>query len=339
MTGPDPNAQPEPAGAGASAPAPRSSRAVLFNGVKVALLFLMLGFAAWYLVDNWPAVSRALRQLSTALAVASVLPAVLAMVCGMFVWRSLLADLGSRLPVLVAARIFFVSQLGKYLPGSVWSIATQIELGHQHKVPRRVSLSVGILGLALVVAVGFPIAAVLLPLGAPDVLGRYWWGMLAVPFLLAALHPAVLGPLADLAFKILRRPPLPKRPTGRGITIAGAWQAGVWFFFGVHAWLLLIGFGAPPLRALAVAIGGYSLAYSLGMLAIPVPAGAGVRDAALVAAFSAVVTVEQAFLVALVSRVILAAVDVGLAGGQYLVTARKVAPPGDDVPEPVNTPA
>ncbi|GAA0257966.1 lysylphosphatidylglycerol synthase domain-containing protein [Cryptosporangium japonicum] len=319
--------------------APRSSRAVLFNGVKVALLLLMLGFAAWYLIDNWPEVSRALRQLSTALAVASVVPAVLAMVCGMFVWRSLLADLGSRLPVLVAARIFFVSQLGKYLPGSVWSIATQIELGRAHKVPRRVSLSVGILGLALVVAVGFPIAAVLLPLGAPDVLGRYWWGMLAVPFVLAALHPAILGPLVDLAFKILRRPPLPKRPSGRGITIAAAWQAGVWFFFGVHAWLLLVGFGAPPLRALAVAIGGYSLAYSLGMLAIPVPAGAGVRDLALVAAFSAVVTVDQALLVALISRVILAAVDVGLAGGQYLVTARKVAPPTDDLPEPANTPA
>ncbi|SHN46427.1 lysylphosphatidylglycerol synthase domain-containing protein [Cryptosporangium aurantiacum] len=311
------------------APAPprgKSGRKTLLTVAKVVLLLAMVGFAGYALVANWDKVSDALRQLEPWVAVVSVPPVVLAMACAMQVWRSLLSDLGSPIPALAAARIFFISQLGKYVPGSVWSIATQMELGREYKVPRRVGFAVGVLALVLTAAVGLPLAAVTLPFAAPDVLGRYWWVMLTAPVLLAVLHPAVLGPLLNFGFRLIRQPALPKLPSVRGMVRAAGWQALVSVCFGLHAWILLIGLGAPAGRALLAAIGGYALGYAIGLLAIPVPAGAVVREAALTAAFAAVVTVPQAAVVAVLSRVALTVVDLGLAF-TFLAVARRKAKP------------
>lgn len=57
--------------------------------------------------------------------------------CGMLAWRSILRGLDSPLPVRPSARVYFVGQLGKYVPGSVWTVLTQMELGRDHNVPRR----------------------------------------------------------------------------------------------------------------------------------------------------------------------------------------------------------
>jgi hypothetical protein len=36
---------------------------------------------------------------------------------------------------LTAARIFFLGQLGKYLPGRVWGVVTHVDLGRRAGVP------------------------------------------------------------------------------------------------------------------------------------------------------------------------------------------------------------
>ncbi|MFI5959992.1 lysylphosphatidylglycerol synthase transmembrane domain-containing protein [Cryptosporangium sp. NPDC051539] len=301
----------------------RRARAILLTAAKVLLLVLMVAFAGYALAKNWGRFTEALRELNPWVAVVSLPPVALAMFCAAQVWRTLLSDLGAPIPAWAAARIFFISQLGKYLPGSVWSIATQMELGRQYKVPRRVGFAVGVLALLLTAAVGLPVAVVTLPLAAPDVLGKYWWGMLAIPFLLAFLHPRVLGPLANFGFKLIRQPKLPKLPSLPGISKAAGWQVLVSVCFGVHAAILLVGLGAPIGSSLLAAIGGYALAYALGLLAIPLPAGLGVRDGVLLATFATVVSGPQAAVVVVLSRVALTVIDITLASG-FLALSRRV---------------
>jgi hypothetical protein len=69
--------------------------------------------------------------------------ALLTVLAGLFTsflgWRAVLADYGGRLPLAGGLRVFFLSQLGKYLPGSIWPAVAQMELGREYKVPRRVS--------------------------------------------------------------------------------------------------------------------------------------------------------------------------------------------------------
>src|SRR5215510_364473 len=120
----------------------------------------------------------------------------------LFVWRELLTDLGHKLPVPAAARIFYISQLGKYVPGSVWSIATQIELSREHNIPKRTNVTTGVLAIAISITSGLSVAAAMLALSGAAALRHYWWILLVIPLFLAALHPRVLGPALNLTLRL-----------------------------------------------------------------------------------------------------------------------------------------
>jgi hypothetical protein len=49
-------------------------------------------------------------------------------------WRRVLMASGETLPFMVAARIWFVSNLGKYVPGKVWSIAAMTVMAREQSV-------------------------------------------------------------------------------------------------------------------------------------------------------------------------------------------------------------
>ena len=72
----------------------------------------------------------------------------------------LLAGLGHPLEPAAASGIFFVAQLGKYLPGSVWPYVAQARMGRAHDVPASRSAAAGGLFVLLHCATGALVAAI-----------------------------------------------------------------------------------------------------------------------------------------------------------------------------------
>ena len=149
-----------------------------------------------------------------------------------------MADLGSPLPLRAGLRVFFLGQLGKYLPGSIWPTVTQMELGRDYRVPQRVSVAAAAIAMLLAVGTGLLVATVLLPLGAgvPD---PYRWAAAVLPvavLLLAA--PPVQNRLLGVALRVARRAPLPAPLSLAGAGRAAAWALAAWLLYGIHVWLL-----------------------------------------------------------------------------------------------------
>ncbi|WP_213455026.1 lysylphosphatidylglycerol synthase domain-containing protein [Rhizomonospora bruguierae] len=284
--------------------------------LRGALLVVVLGAAGYAVAGNRDRLLVSLRDLSWWSVVAAFGFGLSAMLVSLLVWRSLMTDFGARVSVRDSARIFYLSQLGKYLPGSLWSMLSQAELGRDLRIPRRTSITVGAMAIVVAMAVGLPLAVVSLPLAAPGLSGRYWWVALIAPLFLIWLHPRVLTRALNLVFGVLRRPPLEHAPSWRGLLTAAGWQVLVWVCFGLQSWILVVALGGAPLRALPAVIGGYALAHCLGLLAIGMPAGAGVRDLALTAALATVIPSASALAVALVARTLITAVDLLLALSQ-----------------------
>jgi len=201
-----------------------------------------------------------------------------------------------------AGRIFFVGQLGKYIPGSVWPVLTQMELGARANVPRTRSASASILTMILSLATGLLVSAATVPFAHYS--AGYDWVFVFVPVILVCLYPPVLNPLLNWLFKLAKRPGLDQPVTLSMLIKPLAWSLLAWLANGAQIWLLADKLGAPAGRTILIALGGYAFAWCVGFVIILAPAGAGFRDALLVAVLAPVLPAGPALAVALVSRAV-----------------------------------
>ena len=309
----------------------------LSGRVAVAVVFGLgvLGFGALFVVGRRHELADVLAELAWPAVLAALLLAVLAQLAALASYREITADLGSPLPPRPAGQVYFVSQLGKYLPGSVWGMVALVSLAAQQGVPRRTSVAAGVINLVVSVATAAGLAAVLLPFGAMDAVRHFWYLMLLVPVLLAALHPRVVGGVLDVALRKIGRVPVPSRMSYPGTVRAAGWQTVCWLLYGLHAAVLAVGIGAAASPTLvAVAIGGFALAYGIGPLFVLTPAGAGVRETVLVLLLAGLLGGSAAALaLALVSRLLLVVTDFGQAGAWVLLErSRRPVPRREPVP-------
>ncbi|HVA61301.1 MAG TPA: lysylphosphatidylglycerol synthase domain-containing protein [Mycobacteriales bacterium] len=240
-------------------------------------------------------------------------------------WRAILADLGSPLRIVPAARIVFVGQLGKYLPGSVWPMLAQMELGRDAGVPRVRAATGYVVSTVLTVVTGGAVGILAVPalLGGRGS-GRYALALLVVPAGVALLHPAVVNRLLRLALRLTRRGELERGLSAGGLLRAAGWTLVAAGCYGLQAFALAASIGGGDgARLLPLAVGGYALASVAGLLFVIAPAGAGVREAVLVAVLSTAMPVAAATAVALVSRLLVTAGDT-VAAGSAALSARAV---------------
>ena len=265
---------------------PRRSRwapaARLLSGrPRWGFVAVAVGLGGYAVAREWTGVRAALGGLGFGTVAAALVSVLAAMVLTMQAWRVLLSGLGSPLPARAASRIMFIGQLGKYLPGSVWPVLAQMELGHAYRVPRHRSATASVLAMVVSLLSGLLTALVTLPFVAQATV--YRWAFAAIPALMAGLHPRVLNSVLGWLLRVARRPPLERPLTGRVMAGALAWSCSSWVLYGLQIWLLATRLGAPAGRTALLSAGGFAFAWSVGFLVVFAPAGAGIRDVLLVA--------------------------------------------------------
>jgi glycosyltransferase 2 family protein len=262
--------------------------------------------------DSGPEALRAVRRVGAPAAVAALAAVLAGLLASALVWRAVLADLGTPLALRAALHVFFVGQLGKYVPGSVFAVAAQMELGRSHGAPRSRTGTAAVVFLGVLVATGLLVAAVVLPLTSPAALRSYAWVLLLLPVGAVALLPPVLTRLVALLLRVTRRDPLERPLSGRGVGAAVGWALAMWAAYGLHAWLLVRPQGSDSGGGLVLLdAGAYALAWTAGLLVVVAPAGAGVRELALVAALAPVLDRGAGLAVAVLSRVLMTLGDLG----------------------------
>ena len=274
--------------------------------LRLVVLVLAVVLLVLALRDQGPQAYAAFRDVGPAAAAGSFVAVLVGLLASALVWRALLADLGTRLPLRPATHVFFLGQLGKYVPGSVFAIAAQMELGRVHGAPRSRVGTASLVFLAVLVSAGLLTAAVALPLTSPDALDRYAWVLGLLPVGLVLLAPPVLSRLVAVGLRLLRRDPLERPLSWRGTGAALGWALLMWAAYGVHLLLLVRTQDVTPGPGLlALSTGAYALAWTAGFLVVVAPAGAGVREAALVLALSPVLDRASALALAVLSRVLM----------------------------------
>ena len=279
------------------------------KAVRFGFLAVVLALLAVALDEQAGTLGHQISRLS----VPVVLLAFAFCLCGLFgslmVWREMLADLGSRLSIPEAVRIMFIGQLGKYVPGSIWPVLAQSELGADRGVPRSRSAVSVLLSYAVMTCSGVVVAMVTLPFATAGSIGQYFWILFLVPVAAVLLSPPVLNRLLRLVLRVSRRPVVQQNVSYRGLARTMVWAVATWLFNGLMVYALMLQLAGHAQGTLLVSIGAYSLSWAVGFLAVFAPAGAGVREAVMVAVLSARTTPATALTVALLCRALAVVAD------------------------------
>lgn len=254
--------------------------------VRVILLALTFGCIAWALTRQWAEVRQAAAAFTIdwpwVLAASVVVLATYAMLIQS--WRLLLAGWGGVLAYPAAVRIWTIANLGRYIPGKVWSVGALGVLAAREGVSGVAAAGAAILGTVLNLGAGIALAVIL---GA-DALERLYPGLrliaiaASVAFAIGVIAlPALLPPLLDRfarwrGFALARQ-----QLAARTLWIATALNAISWIGYGVAFALFARGVtpqvSSNPTTFIAV----FSASYLIGYLVLFAPGGLGFREVAL----------------------------------------------------------
>ncbi len=288
--------------------------------VRTVAVMLALAVVGWFLVRSVGAQWAQFRIAATALrprwslvAAASVL--VLATYALLVQsWRALVAGWGGRVPYWAGVRIWTVSNLARYVPGTLWTVGAMGVLAERAGVPPAAAAGAAVLNTLLNLAAGFVVLAV----SGGEYVGRLVPGLSHPRAVGAGLGlagaialPLCLPYVTALAARVLRRdapPPL----RSRAFVAAFAANLLAWLSYGLaFGWFaraLLPSAGDNWAGYVAVFTG----SYIVGFLALLAPGGLFVRETAMIVALTStrMASPADAAVLAAASRLWLTALEI-----------------------------
>ncbi len=315
--------------------APWRERGVLHHPALKLLLLLLTGiFIAWAIHDQWNEMRASAREVQVEwrwiVAASAAVLAVYAMLIQS--WRLLLRGWGGELTYTAAVRIWTIANLGRWIPGKVWSVGALSVLASREGVSGAAAAGAAVLGTLLNIGAGFGVAVITgaegldavypgFRIGALVATAMFVVGVLALPLIL----PSVLAwfaakrgvPMADKQLK-------PATLWG-----VAAMNAVSWLGYGLAFALFSRGV-TPHIRSdPALFIAGFTASYLVGYLFLFSPGGLGFREAALAFFLVGVGAAGQgdAVILGVTSRVWLTALEVlpGLVSLFFLPAPQRAA--------------
>lgn len=300
---------------------PPTGRAHRLGGLLSAVVLVaVLAVGGWYVWSRQVEIGVALGAIGPVAAVGCLLLTLLGVLATGECWRVWLASLADAPPVRTSHQVFYLTQSGKYLPGSLWPFLAQALVARRFGVARSAMLSATSLFLLthLVTGAAVGLAAV----GPVLASGQRWLLWSAAGLGLLLLCPPVLSRLLGLLDRLRRRRgPAVATPSWATVGRTVGLMLLAWAAYGTSTWLLVREL-TPDRDSWVPSVGAYALAWVVGFVAVAAPAGVGAREAVLVLVLAPLVGAPSAFSVALVSRAALTVADLGLAAASSGVLRR-----------------
>ena len=271
---------------------------------RAVFVAVAIAAAGWLLLREGPQILLTLASADLALVGAALIAGLGHLALAALSWRCVVPLPQTILPIGAAARLFFLSQLGKYVPGGVWNFVAAAELARTAGLSRSAVVGSFLLALLIGVSTCAMLAMLMVPQAAERLAIPVWLvpvgigGMIAGLVILDHVWPSLRGRLPAVS---------PRAMAGSALLALGCWLCS-----GAMVTLLIAAVGAKVSGAtFLLATGAYAFAWIAGFVALVAPAGLAVREAALIAVLSLQLGLAEASAVALMARVLVTLADLG----------------------------
>ena len=278
-----------------------------------ALQAVVLLGAGYYLVrqiaPHWPEIrARQFAWQPGALVLGSGV-VVLTLAVLVAAWITSLRWCAARISALDAAKVWFTSNLARFLPGGVWQFASLAVMSSRYGVSPTVTTATVLLEQVVLLLTGLAVVAVF----TPAVLQAAWWqGALAAGIVLGVMMLALPGGRVGrwLARHIPSLSLVWSRLRAGQLLLFFMILIVPWLLYGTAFRLLAIGLLGPGSTPWGFSIAAFTGSYLAGVIAVFAPAGLFVREAALISVLTPVLGGGDAVILAIASRIWLTALEI-----------------------------
>ena len=255
----------------------------------LALVALFLGTAIW---KSWSDLGHYSWHVNWGLLIVGFALLVGQELTYAFIWRAILARLGSHLDIVSSQRIYLGAEFVRYIPGNVWHVITRVLWAEQKGVPKPIGFASMVIELATRITSAALVFALSLFFwqdtsgllaGVPQA-AFITVGAIAVPLLLLGLYPPMLQGILNAGLRRVKRQPIQLALRYRDVLLIALCWGASWLVAGAGFYFVVLALVPTPLpaTALLLCIGIYALAWDIGFLSFVTPSGLGIREAATV---------------------------------------------------------
>lgn len=287
----------------------RGRRAFLQRGLQVVIVVLIFSFLFRNLYFHWSEISTYDWSLDyPAFAIACFLMLLNSSFYA-YLWKLILVRLGNPLSYRKSFRIFFLSQLGRYIPGKIWGILGLVYLSGKEGITQAVSGASIILQLVLQVVSGVILFILTLPFWREiPALGGLYPVLVFFPLGLLFLHPFFLRRGFNFALRLVGQKPVDINWRYGYLLGQLALWGGFWVIHGLASYHLIkaVSNSSPPLP---VVTGIFAIAWVAGFVSLLTPSGLGVMEGTLTLLLGLYLPLYMATIIALLTRLLRTAGD------------------------------
>jgi glycosyltransferase 2 family protein len=302
------------------------TRRKLFRVAQWVFAALVLFFAATSLATQWDKVGSRLTHIQFGWEWISIGSVIVLLIYALLIegWRRVLGAWDSHLPFSQASRIWFLSNLGKYVPGNIWSLTAMGVMARNRGLSAVAAAGSSVIMQTVSLATGTGIVMVTgaTLLGQPLLVGASV--LILVIVLLCA--PRFLPPLTVWVGSLIGRDIAPPSVPATSIWTAAVASTLSWLLYGFAFQLFVRGLLGTAPGEISSYIAVFTAAYILGFISPIAPAGLGVRELTLAAFMTQLGLANEAdaALVAIAARLWLTVVEL-VPSGVYIAagTGRK----------------
>lgn len=261
-------------------------------------VFLLLAVIAitWFLAGQWPTLRSYPWRLHWGWLLLTGIINLASWGLEIAIWRYLLSALGGNIPYMAAARIWFLSAVMRYVPGTIWQPLSITVYNRRYGVSPEASITSLVFFQVVMILAIIPILVVYFAWLdtkslAADIINAIptvllWLAL--VPLIAFLLRPQWLVQLLNWVLARLQRPPLAMHLSSRKLLALILVSLFDWLLWGgVFAAFTfavagegLVSNGSSQLTLAPLLVASYSIANVIGLMTMISPSGFGVREGA-----------------------------------------------------------
>jgi glycosyltransferase 2 family protein len=255
-------------------------RRILTFTVKVTAALLIAYFVLRTVLSNWGQIRSYGWDFDPLFMGLSFSVFIAAYLFLAWTWGRVLRYTGYPVSYRDAFEIYFIGNLGHYIPGKVWTVAGVAWLAERRGIPPMVAGAAAVFAQAysIISSLAFFPVFLIFSNTQPSWMHPEWMIPAILLFVGFFIFPANMERALNLALTLLKRERVSLGLTlGKALRLTGLYFVS-WVLFGIAFWVFVIAVTGNRDISPVLLTGAYAAAYVVGYLAFFVPSGLGVRE-------------------------------------------------------------